>query len=131
MSTTDAVKTWLVAERHKRDLDAELKRVKQELVSLEAQALEYLGEEGITSLRINGSTVYLSTSTYASLTEDKQAAMNFLKRAGVGDLVKESVNASSLAAWVRELRETEEGIPAALEQHIKVSEVTKLRMRSS
>ena len=128
---TDAVKEWLRVERIKRDLDTELKKTRTELVSLEAQALEYLGEEGITSLRINGSTVYLATSTYASLSENKAAAMNALKAAGVGDLVRESVNASSLAAWARELRETEEGIPAALEPHVKVSEVTKLRMRSS
>ena len=128
---TDAVKEWLRVERIKRDLDTELKKTRTELVSLEAQALEYLGEEGITSLRINGSTVYLSTSTYASLNDDKAAAMNALKAAGVGDLVRESVNASSLAAWARELRETEEGIPAVLEPHVKVSEVTKLRMRSS
>ena len=128
---TAAVTEWLEAEHRKRGLDAELKRVKAELVNLESQALEYLGEEGITSLRINGSTVYLSTSTYASLNDDKAAAMDALKTAGVGDLVKESVNASSLAAWARELRETEEGMPAALEPHVKVSEVTKLRMRSS
>ena len=128
---TDAVKEWLRVERIKRDLDTELKKTRTELVSLEAQALEYLGEEGITSLRINGSTVYLSTSTYASLSENKAAAMAALKQAGVGDLVRETVNASSLAAWARELRETEEGIPAALEPHVKISEVTKLRMRSS
>ena len=127
----DAVRNWLEHERQKRDLDEQLKALKAKLKTLEDAALEYLAEEGITSVKMNGSTVYMSTSTYASLSDDKDAAMVALKEHGIGDLVKESVNSNSLASWVREQRETEEGIPEALEPHVTISEVTRLRMRSS
>ena len=64
---TAAVKQWLEKERRKRDLDAELKAIKQELAVLEEAALEYLAEDGISNLKINGSTIYTNTSVYASL----------------------------------------------------------------
>ena len=129
---TGAVKEWLRVELIKRGLDAELKQVRTQLVTLEDAAIEYLAEEGITSVKMNGSTVYMQTQTFASLAEDKDAAMVAFKEHGLGDLVRETVNSSSLAAFVREMRETEEGgIPDELEPHVTVSEVTRLRMRSS
>ena len=112
----------------KRGLEAALKDVENEIRSVEPIALEYMAGEGIQNCNVDGYTVYLQTQVWASLQDDRIAAIAALKDAGLEDMVQETVNSQTLSAWVRE---QEDGVPESLKPHLRVNEVTKLRMRKA
>lgn len=108
----------------KRTLDAELKRVKDELKPLEEAMLDEFAERGESSARhaATGKLVYIRRQIWARAAEDKAAACAALRAAGLDEFVAESFNTQSLSAYFRELAKNEleaKGIPTtqeALEQ---------------
>lgn len=121
------VREWARAETLKRALEAQLREIKAEQREREIEVLEYLAHEGIDRVSIAEGTVYHQSQLWASLSDNRDAAHAAMKRAGLGDMVKETVNSQTLSSWVREVGE--ENIPASVAPHIKVSESHRVRMR--
>lgn len=136
------------------DLDDEIKRldalVKQQKAmkkDLEEQLIEAMMAEGAASVEIvrtGGKKARVSpvSKLYASRNTEvtPEGFVEAFHQADMGDLVKESVNSNTLAAWVREYAEQHgvrdsgakaitEALPEGLRAVIKVSTAPALQIR--
>jgi aryl carrier-like protein len=114
----------------KRELEAELREVQDQMARLEAELVEEFVAAGLQHVRVGGLVVYLTQEVYAApVNGDHERLAEALARLGLDDLVATRVDHVRLSAWVRELRRQGEEIPAELAELIKVSEVVRLRTR--
>ncbi|MCC5910047.1 MAG: hypothetical protein JJT76_06380 [Clostridiaceae bacterium] len=115
----------------KKQVDEMGKKVKDEIDIMEAALSQLMIEEEMQSFNRAGLIFYLNTKLYASVIPyKKEDLFSTLKREGYGDLVYETVNANSLAAFVREqVEENEEELPSWLEGLVSTYEKTSVGMR--
>ncbi len=114
-----------------RELEAQLKTHKEEMARKEERLLNAFAHDGIQNMKTaSGQTVYLNREVFARLVGDTKKAHTALRRAGLGDFIKATVNAQTLRAYVREKKESEEELPKGLQPYIDVAEVYRLRVRS-
>ena len=126
---SDLVTEYAELTERRRNLEAEVKRLATDLAGREEVLVEEFAKTGIQNIKTqNGQTVYLDREIFAKLVGDHKKALTAFRRAGLGDFVKESVNANTLRAYVREMDEV---LPKGLQPYIDVTEVFRMRMRSS
>ena len=134
MIRTEGALSVLVAEyaqktEQRRKLDSESKRLATEIAALDERLVEAFAQAGIQNIKTkNGQTVYLNREVFAKLIGDHKKALTAFRRAGLADFVKETVNAQTLRAYVREMDEV---LPKGLLPYIDITEVFRMRMRSS
>ena len=113
----------------RRKLDSESKRLATEIAALDARLVEEFAKTGIQNVKTaSGQTVYLNREIFATLTGDLKKAKTALRRAGLGEFIKEGVNSQTLRAYVREMDEV---LPRGLLPYIDVKEVFRIRMRGN
>lgn len=113
-----------------QEIEAQLKQVAEEKKFLGERILAEFQRTGTRSVDAGGRRVFLARQLWARLGTDKAAARAALRDAGLGDLVEETVNASRLSAWARELPGAEDGppkLPDGLDGHVVVSENWQVR----
>ena len=127
------VKDYARLERRKRALELELKQVKSRIDSLREPVLGYFQTHGIDSQKIDGLTLYLRRELWAGREDgiDNETAITALERAGLTEYAGPRINTQSLSAYMRELDERGEAMPAELQGVIKLSEVWKIGTRES
>ena len=126
---SDLVTEYAELTEKRRKLEAEVKRLAHDLATREEVLVEEFAQAGIQNIKTaTGQTVYLNREIFAKLVGDHKKALTAFRRAGLGDFVKESVNANTLRAYVREMDEV---LPKGLQPYIDVTEVFRMRMRSS
>jgi len=126
---SDLVSEYAALTEKRRDLEAEVNRLKGELSAREEKLVEEFGQAGIQNIKTStGQTVYLNREIFAKLVGDQKKAHTALRRAGLGDFIKDTVNSQTLRAWVRELDEV---LPKGLQPYIDITEVFRMRMRSN
>lgn len=121
----------------KKSIEADLAEVKDKIKGLEGRILEEWGNTGLNSVKTSdGRTLWLDHKFWASAGGDTDAAVEGLRLAGMGDLVKETVNRNSLSALIREYaspldspEELESKLPDELRGRINVTETTNVRVR--
>lgn len=89
------VRQQLVLEQRVEDLTTELKRAQQDLAHISGEVLPAaLAEHGLTELKMaDGSKVTVSSFVSASITKEKSdAAHQWLRERGFGDLIKNTVS---------------------------------------
>lgn len=129
MSAVD-LHRYLDLHARKRALEAEMKEVNAEMEALQASVLERWMDEGVTSVKVNGSTLYVRRSVYATVIDgDYARATRALKEAGLEYLLR--ANTTSLSAWVREREENGEPLPPSFEGAIGRFERYQLGTRKS
>src|ERR1035441_7258041 len=100
----EQLKGFVCLEKRKRDLDAELKQVKQQIDDLEQALIPQFIELGAEpSVRVDGLTIWLVQEIYASPINDREEVANALKLSELGQYVAENYNSNSLSAYVREV----------------------------
>jgi hypothetical protein len=110
-----------------RKIKAEDKTLSEERDRLELEATEEMIEEGVSKIEVDGTLIHIRRDLYASTAGmDKDAAVAYLKRIGLGDYVSEGFNANSISAWLRE-RDEEGTVPNDFEDYFKRSEVFRVR----
>lgn len=107
MSTTTgtALDEFVELTMRKRDLERQLRAVKEQIEPLAAQLLDEFSSEGVSGKRHEGTgrMVSISRKVWARAADgDKPAACEALKDAGLGDYVQEGFNTNSLSAYFRE-----------------------------
>ena len=113
----------------RRKVEAKLKKLIADLAVREERLVNSFAEAGIQNVKTaTGETVYLNREVFAKLTGDPEKAHAAFRQEGLGDFVKETVNSQTLRAWVREMDEV---LPEGLQPYIDVTEVYRMRMRSS
>lgn len=119
-------------KEHKKQLVAETKSVNAEIEEVETQLAGLMVDQEMQNFTRNGQMFYLQTKIYASaVPERKSELFAWLKENGYGDLVYETVNANSLAAFVREQLEEADELPEGLEELVNVHEKTTVGMRKA
>lgn len=112
-------------EDHVKALNAEIEKVDQQLV-------ESMIETEMQSFNKSGSVFYLNTKTFASAVADRKPELfEWLKENGYGAMVQETVNAMTLAAWVREQLEEKPELPEELQPLLNVYEKTTVGIRKA
>jgi len=126
---SDLLAEYVTLTAEKRSLEAQVDRLKSTLATQEEVLLDLFAEAGIQNIKTaTGQTVYTNREVYAKLVGDQKKAHTALRRAGLGDLIKQTVSSQTLRAYVREMDEV---LPKGLQPYIDVTEVYKMRMRSS
>jgi hypothetical protein len=133
MIKTEEKLSVLVAEyaqktEARRKLDAESKRLATEIAALDERLVDEFAKTGIQNVKTTtGQTVYLNREIFAKLVGDQKKAKTALRRAGLGEFIKEGVNAQTLRAYVREMDEV---LPRGLQPYIDITEIYRIRMRN-
>lgn len=117
----------------KKEIDERRKEINAEIEVVETEMVELMMEQEVGKFERAGSTFYINTRLFASPFADrKQELFNTLKKEGYGDLVQETVNANSLAAFIREqMEENEDKLPEWLEGLVNVYEKNTIGIRRS
>ena len=119
------------AKDRKKELDAMVKEVTAEIDQLDENLSDAMAEQEVERFSRNGNTFYLNSRLYASpLAGRKDDLMQTLKDNGYGSLVVESVNANTLASFVKEQKAmNEDEVPAWLNDVISVFEKVTVGVR--
>ncbi len=142
------LREFVSLENRKKDLDAELKSVKQRLDYLEDALASQFVEDGVQRMTVDGRTVSIQQDVYASPLNDREDVVEALKRSELGQYVGENYNTNSLTAFVREVKREVEAraqhedrmyseddvraaLPKPLGRALKISFVHKLSSRKA
>ena len=91
------------AKDKKKDLDAQIKEVTAAIEQLDLALSDAMAEAECERFSRNGSTFYLNTRLFASpVAGRKEELFQALKDNGFGEIVTETVNANTLASFVKE-----------------------------
>ena len=119
------------AKERKKELETQVKEVNAEIEQFDLALSDAMMEQEVERFSHSGSTFYLNTRLYASPASGrKDELMQALKDNGYGSIVVETVNAGTLASFVKEqMASNEDVIPAWLSDVISVFEKTTVGVR--
>ena len=121
------------AKDRKKELDAMIKEVSAEIEQLDLALSDAMAEQEVERFSRNGSTFYLNTRLFASPAAGrKDEMMQTLKDNGYGSLVVETVNANTLASFVKEQKAANgEEVPQWLSDVVSVFEKVSVGVRKA
>ena len=119
------------AKEQKKELDTQVKSVNAEIESLDAALSEAMAEAEVDRFSRNGSTFYLSSRLFASPAAGRrEELLRALKDNGYGSIVVETVNANTLASFVKEqMAANEEELPDWLSDVVNTYEKVSVGVR--
>lgn len=119
-------------ERAKQCAEEQLKALNGEIDEVRTKLADLMISEEMPNFTRNGRVFYLTTRLFASaIKQRKDELYQWLREHGFGDLVYETVNANSLAAFIREQMEETEQLPEGLAELVNVFEKTTVGMRKA
>ena len=120
-------------KENKKELETTLKNVNEKIFEIESSLAELMTLNETQNFTRSGTMFSLTTSTKASAKAGRREELyTALKNAGYGDLVVETVNPSSLSAFVKEqISENGGTLPEWLDGLVNVFEKTSISMRKS
>ena len=93
-------------QEHKKELDARVKSLSEEIRKLDLALSDAMAEAELDRFSRNGTTFYLKSRLFAApVAGKKEDMMRALKANGYGSIVTETVNANTLASFIKEQRE--------------------------
>ncbi len=102
MSIVTECQRFVAIDDQIKDLETQVKRLKDDKAELEAEIMAAFAEEGTKSIKLtDGRSVGLHRQIWASAV-DQDKLCHALAECGAGELVKTAVNTQSLSSWVRE-----------------------------
>lgn len=111
----------------KKDLEAALSNLNSEIEDHQIKFVELMEMHSMQKFSINDvGTFYLSSDLFPRIL-DRELLFQDLKARGAGDLIKPTVNAQTLKAYVKECLESKNEIPKGIETHTK----TMVRIRKN
>lgn len=119
------------AKDKKKELDAESKELGAKIEELDLALSDAMADAECERFSRNGSTFYLNTRLYASpIAGQKEAMFQALKENGYGGLVTETVNANTLASFVKEqMAENNDEVPAWISAVVNTFEKVSVGIR--
>lgn len=120
-------------QEQKKDLEAQAKALGAEIDELDLQLSDAMTEAELDRFSRNGSTFYLKSRLFASPAAGRRDTMIVaLKENGYGSLVTETVNANTLASFIKEQREiTGRNVPEWLGDTVSIHEKVSVGIRKS
>lgn len=119
------------AKDKKKELDAESKELGAKIEELDLALSDAMADAECEHFSRNGSTFYLNTRLYASpIAGQKEAMFQALKENGYGGLVTETVNANTLASFVKEqMAENNDEVPGWISEVVNTFEKVSVGIR--
>lgn len=131
----DLIKRAIALHKEKQDLRERLAKVEAQLDKIGPQALDWMVQNDMPSVRQAGFTAYIRRELWASLAEGSSTDFlaDALSAAGFdpADVIRARANTQTLSAIVREYDHRGEPLPNSLAAAVKVSEVMKLGFRKA
>ncbi len=117
----------------KKEIETTLKNVNDMIFEVESALAELMTLSETQNFTRSGTMFSLTTSTKASAVAGRKDELyTQLKEAGYGNLVVETVNPSSLSAFVKEqISENNDSLPEWLDGLVNVFEKTSISMRKN
>lgn len=118
----------------KAELEDALKAVNAEIEKTEQKLVEEMISEELQNFTRNGQIYYLTRKVYAStVPERKPELFSWLRKEGHGDMIQETVNANTLAAFVRESLDNseEDELPADLAPLVNITRKQAVGLRKA
>ena len=115
----------------KKDLEAEVKAITAEIDRLDLELSDAMAEAECERFSHGGNTFYLNTRLFASPVAGRKDDMIIaLKDNGYGDIVTETVNANTLASFVKEQKTLNaDEVPAWLADVVNIHEKVSVGIR--
>lgn len=115
----------------KKDLEAEVKAITAEIDRLDLELSDAMAEAECERFSHGGNTFYLNTRLFASPAAGRKDDMIIaLKDNGYGDIVTETVNANTLASFVKEQKNLNaDEVPAWLADVVNIHEKVSVGIR--
>ena len=119
------------AKDKKKELDAQVKELGSEIERLDLALSDAMTEAECERFSRNGTTFYLNTRLFASpMAGRKEDMFQALKSNGYAELVTETVNANTLASFVKEQKElNNDEIPDWISSVVSVFEKVSVGVR--
>ena len=117
----------------KKELELSLRNINDMIFEVESALTEFMTLSETQNFTRGGTTFSLTTNIKASAVPGRKAELYaLLKNSGYGDLVVETVNPSSLSAFVKEqIAENQESLPGWLDELVNLYEKSSIHMRKS
>lgn len=114
----------------KKESEDKVKAINREIDEVDRQLVEAMVESEVQAINRGGFTFYLHTKTFATaLAERKIELYEWFKENGHEAMVQETVNAQTLAAWVREQLDEADELPEEIQPLLNVYEKTSVGIR--
>ena len=115
----------------KKEYEAKVKDLTAEIESLDRELSDAMAEAECERFSRNGSTFYLNSRLFASPASGlKDAMISALKENGYGDIVTETVNANTLASFIKEqMAINDDVVPAWLADKVHIHEKVSVGIR--
>lgn len=140
---TECLRLFVLLHLTRGRLERQLETIAAVAGPLGERLLQYFIENNVQNTTIDGCTVYLRSQLWASLAgatpEQRALSVEALRASEAGVLIKETVNTSSLSAWVREgvaegrFPEDPETLlpllPEGLREHVTLRDEMKVQVR--
>ena len=120
-------------QEQKKELDAKVKSLGEEIRKLDLALSDAMAEAELDRFSRNGTTFYLKSRLFAApVAGKKEDMMRALKANGYGSIVTETVNANTLASFIKEQRElTGKEVPEWLGDTVNTFERICVGMRKA
>ena len=118
-------------KQEKKSLEQRLKELNNQLEKTNDQLSQAMLTEEMANFVRGGQMYYLTTKIFASADKfRKDELIGWLKNHSYQAIVKETVNANTLAAFIRELID-EDNLPQELEEMVNIHEKTLVVIRKA
>lgn len=123
--------TLKALKEQKKELDTQTKVIAAEIERIDLELSDAMAEAECERFSRNGSTFYLNSRLYASPVAGRKGEMIMaLKANGYGDIVTETVNANTLASFVKEQTTLNDDVtPAWLTEVVNTFEKVSVGIR--
>lgn len=130
---SDNLTRFVELTERRKALEESLDAVKKIAAAVEKSLLDDFERAGVSSAKVNGTTVCLHRTMAVRPKADRLAVCAALRAAGLGDYVsvEATYNTNSLTAYVKEQEKNGEPIPECLRETLELTELFFVRTRKS
>ena len=127
---TEQLEEYLDLEDHKKQLEFDLRMVKDRMATLEQDVLEDMAINGVDRIAIKGRAISPRRSVVANI-RSKEAAIEAIRKAGLNEYLGESYNANQISAYLRECDAEGRALPEEFKGAIEPYEKVQLSVRNA
>lgn len=129
----EALKEFARLENERRDLEDRLSEVKAAAAVIQERLLNDFADAGMQSANVDGLTVYVRMDRFVSKRSEvtTEQVCQVLRDCGLGYMVADGYNASSLKGKISEYQKEGVEVPQPLAAVLNIGEVARLATRKS
>lgn len=137
----ELIKEYLLFKTFKKEMMNNLNEISEKIELLEGKCIEYMINEGIQSINVDGSKVSIKNQYFANYSKIDEA-INELAKSELSWMLKQRIDDRTLASHIREMIANSEiesskdikdciELPETIKEYISIYEKTTLSVRKS